>query len=380
MDAATQRLIEQLHSTPLLCVLAVTGGGSRASALLLEVAGASRTILEVLVPYHEASLIGYLGQRPTQLCSALTSKQMAQRSLERARYLAPGQPVLGLGCTASLATDRPKKGDHRFHLSACTAYSAITCSLILHKGARDRAGEEAVLDALLLNLLAEMSGLPDRLEIPLLADELVVREESHGQDALVRFLDGKDPTLCCTMDGQLTTSASRPTMVLAGSFNPVHQGHWGLLKVAAQMTGLAPAFELSVANVDKPPLGPEEVRRRLRQFGWRAPVWLTRAPTFVEKARVFPGVVFLVGYDTAVRLLQPRYYHDSEDALWEALETIHAQDCRFLVAGRVDGQGMFRALRDVQIPPEFGELFSEIPESAFRLDLSSTELRQTGQP
>ena len=39
----------------------------------------------------------------------------------------------------------------------------------------------------------------------------------------------------------------------------------------------------------------EEVRRRLAQCTWRAPLWLTRAPTFAEKALLFPGVVFVVG-------------------------------------------------------------------------------------
>ena len=81
------------------------------------------------------------------------------------------------------------------------------------------------------------------------------------------------------------------------------------------LVGGGPAFELSVANVDKPALAPEEVRRRLAQFAWRAAVWLTRAPTYTEKAELFPGCVFVVGADTAARIVQPRFYQDSEEQM-----------------------------------------------------------------
>ena len=62
-------------------------------------------------------------------------------------------------------------------------------------------------------------------------------------------------------------------------------------------------FELSVTNVDKPALPSAEICRRLRQFTWRTEVWVTRAPTFAEKASVFPGAIFVVGADTAERIL-----------------------------------------------------------------------------
>src|SRR5205807_1995389 len=114
MDAATQQLIEALHREGRYkYVLAATGGGAGAAAQLLNVPGGSRTLLEVIVPYHERAFAEFLGQRPEQFCSAATSRLMADRALERARWLAPGHLVAGIGCTASLATDRPKQGDHR---------------------------------------------------------------------------------------------------------------------------------------------------------------------------------------------------------------------------------------------------------------------------
>src|SRR5262245_57190102 len=118
MDPATRALIEAIHHAPLRCVVAVTGGGAQAAGLLLTVPGGSRTVLEVAVPYHEQALVEFLGRRSEQFCSAAAARDMAVRALERARWLAPGEAVVGVGCTASLATDRPKRGDHRLHVAA----------------------------------------------------------------------------------------------------------------------------------------------------------------------------------------------------------------------------------------------------------------------
>src|SRR5439155_608377 len=125
--------------------------------------------------------------------------------------------------------------------------------------------------------------------------------------------------------------AAAPRVLMPGAFNPVHEGHWRLAAAAAEIAGQPVAFELSVTNVDKPLLPAEEVRRRLRQFTWRAPVWLTRAPTFAEKALLFGDVVFVIGADIAARIVAPRYYQDREERMAAALEQIRSRQGRFLV-------------------------------------------------
>jgi nicotinamide mononucleotide (NMN) deamidase PncC len=375
MDPAIRRLIDALHQAPCRCVLAVTGGGAQAAAWLLTVPGASRTLLEVLVPYDARSLVEFLRRRPEQFCSAATARDMAARAFARASWLAPGQAVVGLGCTASLATDRPKRGEHRFHIAVDDGVQTATHSLILTKGARDRDGEEAILDAVLLTALAQAFGITETLLPPLLPGEEVKVEAVLYDDPLSAFFNGRWPVLCVEPDGRMSATAARPAVLLPGSFNPVHAGHWGLAAVAARRVGGAAAFEMSVVNVDKPPLPREEVRRRLGQVQWQAPLWLTRAPTFAEKAELFPGVVFAVGADTAVRIVQPRYYGDSEERMIAALAAIRERRCRFLVAGRRGADGRFQTLADIALPAAAVGLFEAIPESAFHLDISSTQLR-----
>src|SRR5947208_4932276 len=98
MDAA--QLAAAIYATPAKCVLALTGGGTSAAATLLTVPGASRVILEVVVPYDSESLTDFLGRRPEQFCSAATARAMARRAWERASRLAPGEAAVGIGCTA----------------------------------------------------------------------------------------------------------------------------------------------------------------------------------------------------------------------------------------------------------------------------------------
>src|SRR5438105_2137898 len=98
MEPAIHQLIEALHRAPYQCALALTGGGTGAAAWLLSVPGGSRTVLEIAVPYHEQALMEYLGSRPEQFCSAATGRALAARAYERAFWLAPGGPVVGVGC------------------------------------------------------------------------------------------------------------------------------------------------------------------------------------------------------------------------------------------------------------------------------------------
>ncbi len=199
-----------------------------------------------------------------------------------------------------------------------------------------------------------------------------------SNDTITRLLRGELDLLCVEPSGRPSVDAPRPDVLLPGSFNPLHAGHLGVAEVAARRLGREPAFELSVVNAEKPPLEEGEVLRRVGQFAGVAPLWLTRAPTFVEKARLFGPATFVVGADTAARVVQSRFYGGSEETMRQALEELRDRSCCFLVAGRSDGAG-FVELGQLAIPGEFADLFEGVPEAEFRIDVSSTALREVRQ-
>jgi hypothetical protein len=189
-----------------------------------------------------------------------------------------------------------------------------------------------------------------------------------------QLLAGEIQTLTIGPDGAARADAPPHGVILSGAFNPLHAGHEGMLAAASRLTGLPGSFELAVVNADKGALEPPEILRRAAQFSGRATLTLSRAPLFSQKAALYAGRSFVLGYDTAERLLEPDYYGGAA-GLNAALDAIAAQGCRLLVAGRLV-EGRFRTLADLAPPPEHAGLFVPIPEAIFRIDISSTELRE----
>jgi len=380
--AAWQQLISTLHASGRKAALAITGGGSGAIGELLRVPGGSRLLIEAQVPYDERALAAFLNSAPAQACSADTAIAMAQAARARAVKLAPaGADLVGLGATAALVSDRPRRGEHRFHIAFANSARIAHCTCVLAKGRRDRAAEEDLVSRAIVLWLARACGIAAPSPRSLVdADELyaeAVCAETGiaAKDTIDQLLAGEVDRVTVQPDGQIALLAPVPPLLFPGSFNPLHEGHVLLARVAEELRQRPLAFEISVTNVDKPPLAGETVRHRLAQFARKSPVELTRAPTFLEKSRLFPGTTFVIGADTAERLVAPKYYGDDETRMHDALEEIANSGSSFLVAVRIDAAGRVRGLNGIPVPLRCADLFIEIPEHLFRVDTSSSELR-----
>ncbi len=152
-----------------------------------------------------------------------------------------------------------------------------------------------------------------------------------------------------------------------------------MAEIAERRLNAPVTWELSITNVDKPPLDYIAIDERVGGLRREDPsrlIALTRAPTFREKAALFPGATFVVGADTLERIAEPRYYGGDTARRDAAIAEIARAGCRFLVFGRASA-GQFISLSNLQLPGELRQLCDEVPASEFREDISSTTLRQS---
>lgn len=378
MKSELRQIIHAIHQSPYNVVLVMAGAGTSALSNLLKIAGASATLIEAIVPYHENAFADFYGSYPEKYVSKQTASKLAGRAFTRAQKLGGNpQTTIGLACTATITTNRPKRGKHKAYFSYWTADKVVHYELLLQKGFRSRIAEESLIGTLLINMLAEAMALPEKLPIELVEQEKFNRSEFSLAVLAQELSENKIDNFGVTTHGRVLSKV--PKAILSGSFNPLHTGHTGLAQAAAAALGVPVVFECAASNVDKPPLATPTLLARLAQFAGHWPVIASNAPTYLQKSRLFPGATFIVGFDTAVRILAPRYYHNSSIQRNDALAEIAANGCHFLVAGRTDGEGIFRHLPDLAIPATFQALFQPLPAAHFRLDISSTDIREKAQ-
>lgn len=338
--------------------------------------------------------------------------------------------ALGIACTAGLATNYPKKGPHECFLSVCQARPANSSSSLVRPRCetyhlqldktlgRSRREEDQIVSRWLVYLLAKTaevepdvcSAFHDELIREQTGSDTVVKLTSQevSDDPLLEICSGKATALVNvaflpvategSTEGSATTTVTQGFdfrgLILSGSFNPLHKGHVELAQVAQKViesrTGkqLPVAFELAVSNADKGAIEPSTILSRVAQFehgsasglgAW--PVVVTNATLFGQKAELLPGCAFIIGADTAIRIVDKKYYEMDEHKMVLALDHIARNDCSFVVAGRFDSKVEKRFITaeevlDKYVPSVFRHLFIPLPESAFRNDISSTEIRQ----
>jgi nicotinic acid mononucleotide adenylyltransferase len=207
------------------------------------------------------------------------------------------------------------------------------------------------------------------------------------------------------------------SVVFPGSFNPIHEGHVRLAKAAMDEVPQPRNvvwFEMSLTNADKPSLSSEDVSRRVQRFvdsfsgelealvDFHWGILLSNAPLFRQKVDVLQPLLVhagassnaaldvIIGTDTLVRLVDPRYYQGSTDTMIQAIESMAA---RFVVGGRVIQSTSAAAERTMKksasyttfvagvddvarLPEQLQSRFVLLPEETFRVDISSTEIRR----
>ncbi|MGB9738755.1 hypothetical protein [Chloroflexus sp.] len=152
--------ITAIHAAPHRLVLAFAGAGSLGLAWLHAIAGSSRTILEAIDAYSPPSLAQLTGNLAAPAVSALTAQAMATWAYQRAQALSSGEwPLLGIGLTAAIITDRARRGpDHAF-LAIHSSDGISTTHLIMERIAQQRSDQEIYVSRWLITEIARACGV-----------------------------------------------------------------------------------------------------------------------------------------------------------------------------------------------------------------------------
>ena len=359
-------IIQKIHSSPFRFVLVSSGGGTNAISEILQVPGASKSVLEAYVPYAKESLEYYLLKQPDHYCSLGTTLSMAAKAYSAAKKIDPNtnpKNLLGVAVTASLATNYSKKGEHKFFIVIQTYKYSSSFSYSFVKGELSREEEEQVVTDHIINAIAQSCELQNQMkyENSLLEVKIVAAEKNW-----VKLVDSKIDFV--------SSSNQVPELIFPGSFNPFHSGHNSMSELAEKKTGLGLAYEICIQNADKPPLSYHEIEQTLSQFDHGHEWVLTKAGKFTDKAALFPNSVFIIGADTLTRILEEKFYLNRRDML-NQLDLFNSHNINFLVFGRKI-MNKFISLDSVTIPEHIAKRFSGFGEEIFRDDISSTLIRK----
>lgn len=399
--------IFQIHESPCRTVLAITGGGAEIIGELLRHGSGSATVLDAVIPYSTDAMDRFLGRKPEKYCSEKTARLMAMVAYQRALNLSKGngfadQEVIGIGATCKLKAANEREGrKHEIHVAIQAACQTGVRTLELTAD-RTREEEEKIAALLIFNVLARHCGVS---EIDLL--DGIVTGEGKREEVVEKYALASGPVgnllkqQRCSQNSPYETldmarinlnrakasgepGESRESeelekirLVFPGSFDPCHRNHIFMAKQASKKLGKPVYFEISLTNVDKPPIDFISLNQRLdslrgyKDEDFMGSICLTNAPLFLQKAALFPNSTFIVGADTINRIFDAKYYNGEADTS-AILRHFKEKNVRFMVFHR-------KSIK-IYINPDALEFCEIIPVDEYEDDgISSTEIRRKNE-
>lgn len=168
-----------------------------------------------------------------------------------------------------------------------------------------------------------------------------------------------------------------PQFLFCGSFNPLHSGHVSIVDYIYNKYKVPVDFEISLTNVEKSPIAFKEIRRRYEQMSTMTKLsfgrlYMTDDARYLEKARIFPDVTFVCGFDAIKALSDGRYYDNFEEVIKEFDEL----GTKWIVFPRHKEDGMVSTADDFKnFPPTLSKNMT-IVEDFTPIKISSRKLRK----
>jgi nicotinic acid mononucleotide adenylyltransferase len=389
----SEQLVDLCHTTPHKCVIINSGGGVDIHSLLLRRGGGSATYLDGAIPHGRRSPSFWLKHHPEKAVHETVARGYAMAAYQHALQIReyPEQPVFGVGCTVvvGLGEGRPEREGrkHIVHAALQTPNETTQITFTFEPG-QSRDYEETMIGQILLNLVAKGCEIEQVCYSP---DNLITKSASatdcwspHDLPPVI----AREQPFCTYSLSRNTPSPIRhppaPVLLHSSSFRPRHEAHIRMAEIAEEIVGVRCDLDLPIFNANKNPLTYIDIAERLTGLGGdhRCYLYLTNAATFIEKARLFPGCTFIVGYDTLERLPQPQFYTGGELERDWTFAQFEELGTHFIIFGRDDPvTGEFKNFDTHKTGVTVADKFftdhvTVVPQSKFRMNMSSSEIRK----
>jgi hypothetical protein len=301
-----------------------TGGGAGIVQQLWEVPGSSAYLSGFSFPYAQEEQIELLGFTPEHYCSEEAAVDLASAAYMKA-YRFGGKKPIGIGLTASVASEKEHRGDHRIYCCIITDDIIRTYHYTLIKGHGEAARklDGGSCDDVVFYMLCDVLKL---------YDTILIGSTDATQMTMERFflrpffhVNGKRDNR--TLQGN--------DALMAGAFNPPHEGHFGMASAYKEALGGDTVFEITVDPPHKDVLTVQDMLKRAKLLQGHNRIFCKGDPMYVDKVNRFTGHPILMGADAALRLFDPKW----GISLQQFLDAVEKSGAPIYVAERmIDGK------------------------------------------
>ena len=358
--------LENLLTKNVRLYITCTGAGAGIQKLLWDIPGISSVLVGASFPYESEETDEFLGfNTDVSYCSKEMAVDLAMQSYYKA-FKYGASPAVGIGLTASVASTRMHRGDHRVFVSAFTDDRCILWSVRLKKGVglEQRIKDGNFCDLVAAQAIASVTDCPlirfgdyagcfaqyDQEFIPYLAEQRFFKRPFFSSDG-TRL--EKLPIKKYSLRGAL----------FPGAFNPPHAGHLGMVEAYVNYFGGPVAFAIESKSPHKGDLTVSNMLQRAKTLHHQDRLFTSGLPLYVDKANAYPGLGIILGVDSLIRLQDPKWGVNKDDLILNFLKL----RTQFYVTDRVIDGKLVR-LNDISTELRCKRLTG-------RWDVSSSEVR-----
>jgi nicotinic acid mononucleotide adenylyltransferase/nicotinamide mononucleotide (NMN) deamidase PncC len=340
------------------------GAGAEIQQKLWSIPGCSSFFSGASFPYAQEEMEEILGFVPEQFVSETTAIDLAAAAYMKA-FHQKGKSPIGIGVTASVASEKSHRGDHRFYVSIITDTQVKVGYWLLDKGVgfeKRKADGQLITDTVLSMLLGvlDMSAFAALNAYKDVSVEAVNRFFAHPYFQA----NGK----------RLQNVNNINYVIMPGAYNPPHEGHFGLVSQYESLYSGKVIFNITTNPPHKDELNLQACLKQAKMLQGTDRLFSRNDPLYIDKARKHPNTPIIIGADAFLRLFDSKWDPNIE----ASMEEFKSLGTKFFVGGRVV-DGKFLSLNDVittfnvdKLYQKYLNLFVELPG---RWDITSSEIR-----